>query len=122
MKDAESIVEQLKQRVLAERRACRGERVRFSEALKAEVVEFMVGNDWGVARVSRAVGVAEASLHRWLGPRKNRSRRGRQPSGLVEVEIVAEATSKDTVRIVFPAGAVAVISVGLLRDLLEGKQ
>ena len=64
MKDTQ--VEALRRQVEEERSVNAKGRVKFSETVKRDIVVLLKGPNWTYPRASRALGLSESTLHRWV--------------------------------------------------------
>jgi transposase-like protein len=113
------------QRVAGERQAAaraNNKRVRYSEALQRDIVQFVRVQKLSPEAGARRLGLSKSVVRNWLQRGVRRKPREREPQ-LQRVEVVASEsrTSKHELRIVFPVGAHVVLSLGQLRQLLGGE-
>jgi len=112
-------VQALRRRVNAERRTAGDKRVRFSDGLKADVLEALERLGWGQERLGNAVGISPSVLGYWASKRPTRGGVGR----LRKVRVAAEPpASSRSIDLVFPGGArVSGLTMADLAQLVEAR-
>lgn len=112
------------QRVAGERQAAvraNNKRVRYSEALQRDVVRFVRAQKLSPEAGARRLGLSKSVVRNWLQRVVRRKPPEREPH-LQRVEVVTSERreSEREIRVVFPAGAHVVLTLGQLRQLLGG--
>jgi transposase-like protein len=112
------------QRVAGERQAAAraNKRVRYSEALQRDIVQFVRVQKLSPEAGARRLGLSKSVVRNWLQRGVRRKAREREPK-LQRVEVVASESraSQCELRLVFPVGAHVVLSLGQLQQLLGGE-
>jgi DNA-binding transcriptional regulator YiaG len=112
------------QRVAGERQAAaraNNKRVRYSEALQRDIVQFVRVQKLSPEAGARRLGLSKSVVRNWLQRGVRRRPPEREPQ-LRRVDVIANEprVSEREIRIVFPAGAHVVLSLGQLQQLLGG--
>jgi transposase-like protein len=115
----------LVQRVAGERQAAqRGntKRVRYSESLQHDIVQFVRAQKLSPEAAARRLGLSKSVVRNWL-QRVVRRKASEHAPRLQRVEVLTSEmrASEPELRLVFPVGAHVVVSLGQLRQLLGGE-
>lgn len=113
------------QRVAGERQAAtraNSKRVRYSEALQRDIVQFVKAQQLSPEAGARRLGLSKSVVRNWLQRGVRRKPREHEPR-LQRVEVIASnrRAYEHEVRILFPVGAHVVLSLGQLQQLLGGE-
>jgi DNA-binding transcriptional regulator YiaG len=115
----------LVQRIASERQAAsraNKKRVRYSEALRDDIIQFVRTEKLSPETGARRLGLGKRVVRGWLrSPRPQMPQE--QAARLHRVEVVSceQCTAETELRLIFPGGAHVVLSLGQLRALIGGE-
>lgn len=109
MSNDKSREQALKARVASEREAAGKRRVRFSQWVRQEAVELVVGSVLPRDRFAQEMGIGKTSLQRWVrdapSGKKSTPQSGRSKLRRVEIQASTPPANVAGLELVFPSGA-----------------